>query len=408
MFTGQLLPSPWHFAAPAGPDSPLGNYLRDPGGAVHAVLVHVAQWVTVWWPVAGPVLVLAAFGFGGARWWWRRRCRRMLNADARIVSVLPPPTADPAGAEALWANLLGLLRPAWRRRLTGQPHVAWEYAFDRETIHVRLWVPGASRRGWSSARSSRPGPAPAPAPPPHPPPRRAAQRGRRGELRLARPEALPIRTNFPADPIRALLGAPVGLGPSEQAVVQILARPVTGRRITRARRAARRARAGQPVRPVSRLLDLLTPGYRAPRSRRAAPVLDRQTALEASAEDKVIVAKQRGAPYETRIRYAITATVPEDLSREKRAAVRERLRGRGHALASAFAAFTEHNYYRRAKLRRPRLYVAERRLHKGDLLSIPELAAVAHLPWDEAIPGLQRAGARAVPPRPASPPPARP
>lgn len=403
MFTGHFLSSPSHLAAPAGPDSPLGTYLRDPGGTVHAVLAHAVQWVTVGWLIAGPLLVLAGAGLGWARWWWRRRCRRMLNADARIVSVLPPPTADPTGAEALWANLLGLLRPAWRRRLTGQPHLAWEYAFDRETIRVRLWVPGAVPPGmveraieaaWPGART-RTAPTPSSTP-------LAGQRSEAagGELRLARSEALPIRTNFPADPIRALLGAPVGLGADEQAVVQVLARPVTGHRITKSRRAARRARAGHPVRLVSRLLDLLTPGHRPPRSRRAGPVLDRQTALEASVEDKVIVAKQRGAPYETRIRYAITATVPEDLSSEKRAAVRARLRGRGHALASAFAAFTEHNYYRRAKLRRPWLYVAERRLAKGDLLSIPELAAVAHLPWDEAIPGLQRAGARAVPPPP--------
>ncbi|MFD8716919.1 type IV secretory system conjugative DNA transfer family protein [Streptomyces sp. NPDC059629] len=387
----------------AASDSPLVTYLRDPGGTVRTVLAHVAQWSIVWGPVAGTALVLAAAGLAWARWWWRRRCRRMLGADARVVSVLPPPTADPAGAEALWANLLGLLRPAWRRRLTGQPHLAWEYAFDRETIRIRLWVPGtvppgmverAIEAAWPGARTRT-----APAPPLDLLARPQVEAAG-GELRLARPEALPIRTGFPADPIRALLGAPVGLGAGEQAVIQILARPVTGRRIAKARRATRRARAGRPVRPVGRLLDVLTPGYRPPRSRRAAPVLNHQTALEESAEDKVIVVKQRGAPYETRIRYAITATVPDEASSELRAAVRERLRGRGHAIASAFAAFTEHNYYRRAKLRRPRLYISERRLGPGDLLSIPELAAVAHLPWDEAIPGLQRAGARAVPPPP--------
>ncbi|MFJ4790043.1 type IV secretory system conjugative DNA transfer family protein [Streptomyces sp. NPDC088794] len=222
-----------------------------------------------------------------------------------------------------------------------------------------------------------------------------------GEMRLARTEALPIRTNFPADPIRALLGAPVGLGPHEQAVVQILARPVTGHRVIRARRAARHARAGRSTRPVGLLLDLLTPGQH-PRSRhrRAAPVVDRQTMLETSAEDKVIVAKQRGASYETRVRYVVTAVVAESLGAEQRAALRGRMRGRCHAIASAFATFTEHNYYRRARLRRPLRYLAQRRLGGGDLLSIPEMAAVAHLPWDEAIPALQRAGARAVPPPP--------
>ncbi|WP_328869608.1 type IV secretion system DNA-binding domain-containing protein [Streptomyces sp. NBC_00287] len=325
-----------------------------------------------------------------------------MHSNARIISVLPPPIADPAGAEALWANLLGLLRPAWRRILTGQPHVTWEYAFDRETIRIRLWVPGtvppgmverAIEAAWPGSRTRT-----APVAPDASPGRRRLDAG--GELRLARTEALPIRSQFPADPIRSLLGAPVGLGAHEQATVQILARPVTGRRIARARRAARRGGAGQSARPVSRLLDLLTPGYRVPRYRRAVPVKNRQTAMEASAEDKAIVTKQRGAPYETRIRYVVTATVATPPDSTQRAAIRDRLRGRGHAIASAFAAFTEHNYYRRARLRRPSRDTAERRLGKGDLLSIRELAAVAHLPWDEAIPGLQRAGARAVPPPP--------
>src|SRR5581483_8786657 len=37
----------------------------------------------------------------------------------------------------------------------------------------------------------------------------------------------------------------------------------------------------------------------------------------------------------------------------------------------------------------------------GDLLSVPELAALAHLPFDVAVPGLARAGARVVAPPPA-------
>jgi hypothetical protein len=37
------------------------------------------------------------------------------------------------------------------------------------------------------------------------------------------PAKPPIRTEHPADPIRAMLGAPVGLGPHGQACVQILA-----------------------------------------------------------------------------------------------------------------------------------------------------------------------------------------
>ncbi len=44
--------------------------------------------------------------------------------------------------------------------------------------------------------------------------------------------------------------------------------------------------------------------------------------------------------------------------------------------------------------------LAGRRLDNGDLLSVPELAALAHLPTDEAIPGVARAGAKALAPPP--------
>ena len=50
------------------------------------------------------------------------------------MRIFPPPQADPAGGAALWANLVGLLRPAWRRWLAGQPHLAWEYVADRDTL----------------------------------------------------------------------------------------------------------------------------------------------------------------------------------------------------------------------------------------------------------------------------------
>ncbi|MFD0514180.1 helicase HerA domain-containing protein [Streptomyces aureus] len=44
-------------------------------------------------------------------------------------------------------------------------------------------------------------------------------------------------------------------------------------------------------------------------------------------------------------------------------------------------------------------------LHRGDLLSVPELAALAHLPADPDAPGLARAGARSIAPPPAIPTP---
>lgn len=106
-----------------------------------------------------------------------------------------------------------------------------------------------------------------------------------GELLLARSEALPLRTDHPACPIRAMLGATLELGPHEGACVQILAHPVAGHRVTKARR----------------------PG-----------ALDRQTSLEHAAQDRCVVQKLRANLFETRIRYSVATTVSETLASTKR------------------------------------------------------------------------------------------
>ncbi|MFF1609547.1 type IV secretory system conjugative DNA transfer family protein [Amycolatopsis sp. NPDC058278] len=401
----------WPFALSTSLASPVGDYLRDPLGAFQTVLAHLRDLFFTWGPIAGPVLAVVTTTAVIARRRWHRRFHESLVTDARLVTVLAPPTVDPTGAITVWSNLVGLLRPGWRRRFGGQPHLAFELTFTDDGVQIRLWVPGlvppgmverAIEAAWPGAHTRT-----TPAKPPIP---TAAAAGRQieavgGELRLARSEALPIRTEHPADPIRALLGAPVGLGPHERVCVQILARPVAGHRVTKARRAARRVHAGSSVNLVGRLLDVVTPGKTAkPSSSTRTPGLDRQTSLEFAAQDRAVVEKLRQNQFETRIRYAVTTTVPEHATTAEIQAVREVLRGRGHAIASAFAAFSEHNYFRRVRLRRaPVQVLAERRFGKGDLLSIPELAALAHLPIDEATPGLQRAGAKAVPPPPGIP-----
>ncbi len=403
------MPSTQSFAASARLlASPLQDYLRDPGAAVRAVVAALREFALSWGPLAGPAIALAVTGVVAGRRWWARRCHDRMAADARVVTVLAPPTVDPDGAAALYSNLVGLLRSGWKRRMHGQPHIVWEYVFSHTGVALRLWLPGvvppgmaerAIEAAWPGAHT-RTAPAKPPIPLSNPPGKAVEAVG--GELRLARSEALPIRSDFPADPVRALLGAPVGMAIQERAVVQILARPVTGARVRKARRAARQARAGSSVKLAGRLLDLITPhtGSRKPSTTAKKQVVDHQTSLETSAQDRVIVTKQRSSQYETRIRYAVATLVDEHATSAERVPVREHLRGRGHAIASAFAAYSEHNYYRRVRLTHPVKSVSERRLTSGDLLSIAELAALAHVPTDEAVPGLQRAGAKAVPPPP--------
>ncbi|MEY8042563.1 MULTISPECIES: type IV secretion system DNA-binding domain-containing protein [Pseudonocardiaceae] len=392
-------------------DSPLGGLLTDPWGAIRAVLNAVWSWIQVWGPIVGPVALTAISGLISLRRWWNDRCQDRLHDQARVVTILTPPTVDPDGAEAAWSNLVGLLRPMWARLVGGQPHLAWEYVFGHDGVQIRLWVPGtvppgmverAVEAAWPGAhtRTEQAGP----------PLAVEADEGRRqvatgGVLRLARSEALPIRSDFDADPIRALLGAPTGLGIHEQACVQVLARPVTGRRVKQARRAARHLHAGRSTRLVGRLLDLITPGATPKPSAGTGgqPKLDPQTSLEYQGQNRAIVAKQRGSQWETVIRYAVATSVPAQTPPDQVARVREQIRGRAHAIASAFSGFTEHNHYRRQRLRDPEETLARRRLRHGDLLSVPELAGICHLPIDEALPGLSRAGAKAVPPPPNTP-----
>ena len=390
-------------------DSVPRRLLTDPWGVIQSVLAEVWAWAHTWGVIVAPAVVLVATGYGVLRRWWFLHCQQALHEHSRVITILAPPTVDPDGAEAVWSNLIGLVRPRAQRLMTGQPHLAWEYVFGHDGVQLRLWVPGtvppgmverAVEAAWpgSHTRTAEAGPPISAAPPEG---RRQLVTG--GTLRLARSEALPIRTGFDADPVRALLGAPVGLGVDDTASVQILARPVTGRRVKQARRAARHLNAGRSARVVGRLLDLLTPGPSGTKPSGNGPKLDPQTSLEFQAQNRAIVGKQRGPQWDTLIRYAVTTTVPIDTPGEQVARVREQARGRAHAIASAFSGFTEHNHYRRRRLRHPVRALARRRLWRGDLLSVPELAAVAHLPTDEALPGLARAGARAVPPPPNTP-----
>jgi hypothetical protein len=297
-----------------------------------------------------------------------------------MITILIPPAVDPKGAQALWSNLVGLLHPARTSLIESLPYVTWEYLFRHDDVQIRLWVPGsvstraierAIEAAWPGARTS----AVAAEAPQHATTDSVAAGG---VLRLVRSEALPIRSEFDTDPFRTLLGAASDLGPDESACIQILARPTITQRTRQARHAARQLHKGQGPHIAGRILDAITPG---PSSRDRQAKLHPQTSLEFSGENRSIVSKQRCLQWETLIRYAVTSNAAA---------------GRAHALASAFSIYAEHNRYRRYKLRDPLLSLAQRRFRHGDLLSIPELAAVAHLPTDDSLPGVTRAGAKAV------------
>ena len=398
--------------SPAPPGGPAGRYLTNPGGFTGHLARLLLSALAHYGPVAGPLLAVAVTAVLAGRAWLHRRQHAAFAEAARQVTILAPPQADPGGAGALWGHLTGLLRPPWARLWHGQPHLSWEYAWAGGTaagMTIRMWVPGtlppglierAIEAAWPGAHTVT-----RPASPPLPPGAATAA----GTLRLARPDILPLSTGHdPEAPLRALAGAAAGLADGEHAVLQVLTRPVTGARLRKARRAARTQRGGQPARIASRLLDLASPGHGPSASRSRAAF---RSDPELAAEIRETTAKLAGPQWETLIRYAVAATAPsqarDGASRwEARAAAAQqaaRLRGLAHALASATALLTGRNWLARRRLRRPAAAITARRLTRGDLLSVPELAAIARLPADPSLPGLARAGARAVPPPPAIP-----
>ena len=396
--------------SPAPPGGPAGRYLTSPGGYTGHLARLLLAALAHYGPVAGPVLSAAVTAVIAGRAWLRRRQHAAFTADARTVTILAPPQAGPDGAAALWGHLTGLLRPPWARLWHGQPHLGWEYTWAGGTaagMVIRMWVPGTLPPGLTERAIEAAWPGThtitSAASPPLPP--GALTEG--GALRLARPEILPLSVSHDPDaPLRALAGAAAGLGDGEHAIVQVLARPVTGARLRRARRAARAQRAGQPARLPVRLLDLATPGGHASSgTRRTASRTDPELATEIRAATEKLASPQ----WETLILYGVattTAPAPDRARRHARTATAQanaRLRGLAHALASATALYTGRNWLARRHLRHPAEAISTRRLPRGDLLSVPELAAIARLPADPALPGLARAGAHAVAPPPTIP-----
>ena len=372
--------------------TPLQRYLLNPAEATHALLERLrdAFAATAPWVIDGLGDVhrdRSLTATSRTNWPLQRR----LTRDARFVAILAPPDADRARAEVLWSNLVALLRP-WGQRgpIFGQPHL--------KELRVPLVERGIGHRPLGSAlRAARP--------------RRAS-----GRVGLA---GLPNSDDTPgaADPVgspqppaeRSALLVPSGSRSkpgttstrserysvgrdtwesTEHAAVQVLARPATGRRVARCLRAAEAVRKGRSASIVARALDLLSP--------RAQSATRNMIDLSAAQDVRLILNKAASPLYEVLVRYAVASGATDGKARRV-------LRGRAHGIASAFAVFTGRNLLARRRLRHLSHVMTQRRMGRGDLLSVPELAVIAHLPTDRAVPGLARAGARSWPPPPRIP-----
>jgi hypothetical protein len=389
------------------PPSPSPRHAA-PRSASHLVDVvqHAVGWVAQrpWLSGVAVAALVAAIAVDAAV---RRLRHRRLVRHARQVLITPPPQVDPAGAGAWWANVYELLAPSWRRRLVfGTPHVVLEYRWSGRQLTIIVWVPGTVPAGpiAAAARAAWPGAATTvtDAAPPIPLSARAVG----GVLTPALPAWYPLETDHDTDPTRALVAAGSGLHDTERACVQVLARPAAPRLVARLRQGAAALRTGRP--PGGGLLDpttwlrgtlniateLVTPTgshpYRASGYGRQVPpdpVRDRDAR---PAIDKTI-----GPLWEVAIRYAVAA-LPTRADADPNVVTR-RLTTLARGLAAAYGLYTGRNRLRRHRLRTPVVGLAQRHLSRGFLLSATEVAALAGLPTDVAVPGLDRARAKAAP-----------
>jgi hypothetical protein len=334
-------------------------------------VVHVLPWLALALLTALVIVRLAA-----------RLRAHGLTVGARVIDIGVPPEVDEDAAPALWSALHDLLRPPWRRLLSGQPHVSWEIVASESGTSFRVWAPrtipsGLIERAISSAW---PGATAIGGGDELKQPEPAGMARTTTELTLSGPEWFSLSSRRSHDPLELILGQLAGLTGGARALVQVIARPATAREQHRLRAAAKRIRRGEPTSLIARALN----------AERAAPPRADPTI---NPDVREVMQKSSEQLYRCVIRVTVTA------------ASRRGARGRIHAILGSFAAY----HGARVRLRRRRVWRARKKLRtrwlgrRAFLLGVPELAAFAHLPRAQGIPGLARAAARRVAPPPALP-----
>ncbi|WP_233196643.1 DUF87 domain-containing protein [Verrucosispora sp. ts21] len=332
-----------------------------------------------------------------------RRHTRMTR-HACLVTISPPPQVDPHGAATAWATLAEILRTSWRRRLrSGRPHIAVEYRWRGRELTIALWVPATIARGpiQAAIRGAWPGATCTVTDADPPLPRDGLTVG--GALTPTLPAWYALHTDHANDPMRTLIAAASGLRADESACVQVLARPATHRQVRRLRRGVQGLRTGRTPRDVldpatwlRAALDLVTElaatGRRTHSTARYTPLAGGDPQRER--DGRAGVDKLTGTGWEVALRFGVTRT---DARGSTPDTLRPRLGTLAAGVAAAYGVWTGRNRLRRLPLRHPAQVLAARRLRRGFLLSTAELATIAALPQDIAVPGLDRARATPMP-----------
>ncbi len=363
---------------PSLPGGPLTRYLLDPGDTARRLLRSGRDALAH----AAPVLVAIVAAIVCSYLVFlllRARRSRKVGGSARRIHILPPPDVDPQSALVLWMGLHALLRPWWKRFTGGQPHLSWEVTGRPEEIEFALWVPKQVPPGLieRAVEVAFPGARTALADDDSPAHGHLESGVETCELVLAEPSWFPIGAPPGEDPLGLALASLTALDDDESASIQVLARPATARARKRFRRAAHVLRSGGTrTRSLSWRAGRGAPGHR--------PAAD--PSLEADV--RAILTKAASPLWECTVRVAVSS--PES----------EKARGRIHSLAGSYALFEGRNGFRRRSIPGGARAMGSRRLRRGYLLSVPELAQLATLAAAGTVVGLERAGARtSAPPR---------
>jgi TraM recognition site of TraD and TraG/Helicase HerA, central domain len=374
---------------PATPRGPARRFLLEPDWPLRAAggLAHHALSILV--PLALTAGGLALIVTAGVLL-VRAVQSRVLARGARLIRIGVPPEVQESGGELLWSALHDLLRPRVARLLAGQPHLSWEVTASEHGTSFQVWVPRAIPPGLVERAISAawPGASTEPADP--------AEHESSGwgaarvtcELSFSGPGWFSLDSSMDPDPLPMILGQLSGLTGSENALIQVIARPASSRERHRLRDAARRIRKGEPTSRLLRLTQILQVRRTIP------PRLDPTITPEVSEA----MVKSASSLYRCTIRVSVGA--PN----------RRNARGRLDAVLGAFAPYDGAQVFlRRRHVTSSRRKLRERWLARSAfLLSVDELAALAHLPAQTAIPGLLISGAREIAPPPGLPPQGKP
>ena len=294
-----------------------------------------------------------------------------------------PAVVEAKGALAFWRNLHPVLA-AKRHLLRPTGHVVFEMEGSGDGIGLRLWVsadisahavaravssawPGAQCQVRDAHRPNLAGPLTS-----------------CGELRLAAPAWLPLGTDHVVDPLRTVIGALGSWDGDEQGLVQVLVRPAAARSTRMLVRAARSLQTGRPTALVPRMLA-------AWRSTPVRPVIPDPMR---AADVRHAVHKASDLPaFEVAVRYGLSCA-------QSGRGARRHLRARAHELTAAFGVYAGRNHLAAAHRSGARRRLERRVFGRGQVLGLSEVVTLAHLPYDEMIPGLAHASAAAVAPPP--------